>query len=180
MTIPEAEAYIEARAHESGKQRYDDAFRKVKVLHGFLLLLFAERLGLHVSGHADDGYAGKRHDDAYDYGHRQVVRIAGEHRRKYCAESRARAEGDALAEGHAEVTHREAERQSAYTPKHAEEHRPQRRRGVGRVEFHKPVPVGHCEHGAEKREYNPGEHALDKPIRLPAPQLYLIYRHVTT
>ena len=176
----EAQTDVEARAHEARKQGHYNAFGEVEVLNGLLLFFLAERLRLHVAGHSDDGDARKRDHHAHDYRRSEVLHVAGEHGSKHCSKSGARAEGDTLAESHAEITHRQAERKPAYAPQHAEEHRQKRRLRVGGIQLHKPPALRNGEQRAHQREHKPRENALHKPVRLPAPRLYLVDRHVAT
>ena len=183
----ELQPHIEATAHKPCQQGDGDAFREIEVLHRRLFLLFAQALRLHVARHADDGNAHKRHhytDNDRSRQLLQMMRLGIEdvqyHRSQNGAQTGARAQRDALSQRHAKVAHRKPESQSAHAPQHTEKdgHCHIQPACTGK-QLKKAVSRRNSQQRTQQRENQPGKHALNQPVRLPAPVFYPINRHVT-
>ena len=178
----ELETDIETATHETGEQGNGEATGEVEVLHGFALLLLGERLGLEKTGITDDADAQESDGHAKEHGKRERgegIELGEEHIEQHGAEDGAQtgtgAEGNALAEGHTEVTHGEAEREAAHAPEDAEEDgHPDIERLIGAEQLAEAMTRGHGEQGAEHGEHQPGEDALNEPVALPRPLLDLV------
>ena len=141
---------------------------------------------LHRACNAYDGDAEQRHHHAEDDGEgerAERVELGEEdveqHRAHDCPEAGARAERYALPQGHAQVAHGKAKGEPANAPEHAEEDgHPDVERSLGREQFSKAMACRDGQQGTQQGQHEPGEHALHYPVRLPAPVLYLVYRHV--
>ena len=129
-------------------------------------------------GYADDGDADERHDDTDDDRRGEVMGMACEDGAEDGAQGGTGAQREALAQGHAEVTHAQAEGQAADAPQGAEKDGQQRSLGMGCVHGKKGFSRRHGEQRTEQRENEPGEDTLDNPVAFPAPRLDLIDRHI--
>ena len=177
----ETQSDVEAGAHQAADHGDHYALAEVEVLDGLLPLLFRKRSGFHRTGDAYDGdaYDGDYHSD--NHSHREAGRLAGEDRSEDPSEAGAESEADALAEGYAEIAHPETESQASHTPEGAEEDGEPCRLRVCSHEGEKvsqSMSLRNREKRSEQREDEPGEHALDKPVALPAPFLDLIDRNI--
>ena len=135
----EVESDVEACAHEAAEQGDDHALAEVEVLDGLLLLLLGQRGGFHAAGDADDRDSDESHHDADPYGSGQSVSLAREQRAEDRAETRAGAEGDALAESHSEIPHRKSEGQAPDAPEDTEDHGQQAFLGILGVDLEQAV-----------------------------------------
>ena len=76
----------------------------------------------------------------------------------------------ALAQGHTQIAHRQAESKAADTPKGAKENgHPDVNRIFGREKVEQRGALRHGQQGSQQGEYEPGKNALYHPVRLPAP-----------
>jgi len=137
---------------------------------------------LHRAGDADDGDADERHDDTDDDGAGKVMGMPGEYGAQDGAEGGTGTEGDALAQGDAEIAHRKAEGQAAHAPQRTEQDGHPGGLGVGVHQGEQVAEAaagpGQGQQGAEKREEEPGKDSLDHPVAFPAPTLDLVDRDV--